>query len=173
VITIFSAGGATLVDLAFLGAWPFRYETLDNECWFFLDFLGFSRPNLDLSMGYTDFSAKNFSWPFAPVVRGATPAERSRNMGKNTISHVRSLFQFLTFFNLLSQWARHYSQSEARPARVRTQSDCRLWANTEPTWFPSGRTGARAKAVIPLRARITLHRPTPYWYSYPFEDHRH
>jgi hypothetical protein len=31
-----------------------------------LDFLGFSRPNRDLSMGYTGFSLKNFSWPLCP-----------------------------------------------------------------------------------------------------------
>jgi hypothetical protein len=29
-----------------------------------LDFLGFSRPNRDFSMGYADFSAKNFSSRF-------------------------------------------------------------------------------------------------------------
>jgi hypothetical protein len=28
--------------------------------WISLDFLGFSRPNLDLSMGYTRFSAEGF-----------------------------------------------------------------------------------------------------------------
>jgi len=29
--------------------------------WIFLDFLGFSRPNLDFSIGYTGFSAKKIS----------------------------------------------------------------------------------------------------------------
>jgi hypothetical protein len=36
-----------------------------------LDFLGFSRQNQDLSMGYTEFSAKNFSSPFICGVGGA------------------------------------------------------------------------------------------------------
>jgi hypothetical protein len=33
-----------------------------------LDFLGFSRPNRDFSMGYTEFSAKNVSSRFLPRV---------------------------------------------------------------------------------------------------------
>jgi hypothetical protein len=32
----------------------------DYEGWIFLDFLGFSRPNRDLSMGYARFSMENF-----------------------------------------------------------------------------------------------------------------
>jgi hypothetical protein len=35
--------------------------------WIPLDFLGFSRPNRDFSMGYTDFHGKEFfSFPFPP-----------------------------------------------------------------------------------------------------------
>jgi len=56
-------GGAAAhpVDLDFLGPWPFRCEDPDFEGWISLDFLGFSRPNRDLSMGYTGFSLENFS----------------------------------------------------------------------------------------------------------------
>jgi hypothetical protein len=46
---------ATLVRsirLGFLGSWLFRCENRDQEGWISLDFLGFSRPNRDLSMGY-------------------------------------------------------------------------------------------------------------------------
>jgi hypothetical protein len=32
-----------------------------------LDFLGFSRPNLDLSTGYTGKASKVFSWRFLPL----------------------------------------------------------------------------------------------------------
>jgi hypothetical protein len=32
-----------------------------------LDFLGFSRPKRDLSMGYTEFSLKNFSRALFPL----------------------------------------------------------------------------------------------------------
>jgi hypothetical protein len=35
------------------------------------------------------------------------------------------------------------------------------WADSAPTCTPSGTTGARAKAAIPLRARNSLHRPHP------------
>ena len=39
-----------------------------------MDFLGFSRPKRDLSMGYTGFSLKNFSR--APLPLGFEAAER-------------------------------------------------------------------------------------------------
>jgi hypothetical protein len=38
--------------LGFLSSSPFRRESPACEPWIVLDFLGFSRPNLDLSMGY-------------------------------------------------------------------------------------------------------------------------
>jgi hypothetical protein len=41
------------VDLDFLGESPFRCEGPANGGWIYLDFLGFSRVKLDLSMGYT------------------------------------------------------------------------------------------------------------------------
>jgi hypothetical protein len=59
------------IRLGFLGAWPFRCESPADEGWIFLDFLGCSRPNLDFSMGYTAFSAENFS---RALLRGARPA---------------------------------------------------------------------------------------------------
>jgi hypothetical protein len=43
-------------DFGFLGTSPFRCETPDYEGWISLDFLGFSRPNRDFSMGYADKS---------------------------------------------------------------------------------------------------------------------
>jgi hypothetical protein len=49
------------VGLDFLGSWPFRWKGPAPACWIVLDLLGFTRPNF--SMGYADFSGKNFS-PF-------------------------------------------------------------------------------------------------------------
>ena len=46
-------------------------KTPGNDCWISLDFLGFSRPNRDLSKGYTRFSLENFSSRFLPGFRGA------------------------------------------------------------------------------------------------------
>jgi hypothetical protein len=40
------------IRLGFLGPDPFRCEDPHNEGWIVLDFLGFSRPNRDFSMGY-------------------------------------------------------------------------------------------------------------------------
>jgi hypothetical protein len=44
----------------------FVTKTPDYEGWIFLDFLGFSRPNWNLSMGYAAFVAKLFSSRFCP-----------------------------------------------------------------------------------------------------------
>jgi hypothetical protein len=40
---------------------PFVAKTPDFAYWILLDFLGFSRPNLAFSMGYTGFSLKEIS----------------------------------------------------------------------------------------------------------------
>ncbi len=47
------------------------------------------------------------------------------------------------------------------------------WAGSGPTGIVSGRAGVRAKAVIPLQARNTLHRPNrkfPVGLGYGSED---
>jgi hypothetical protein len=44
--------------LGFLGLGPFGRQNLGYEGWKGLDFLGFSRPNLTFSTGYTGFSLK-------------------------------------------------------------------------------------------------------------------
>jgi hypothetical protein len=49
------------IYLGFLGGWPFRRKNPDLEHWISLDFLGFSRPNRDFSMGYAGFSRESFS----------------------------------------------------------------------------------------------------------------
>ena len=47
--------------LGFLGAWLFCRESHAYEGWNSLEILGFSRLNLDLSMGYEGKSRKGFS----------------------------------------------------------------------------------------------------------------
>jgi hypothetical protein len=48
----------------FLVGGRFAAKTLINGYWISLDFLGFSRPNRDLSMGYEDLIEKFFSLAF-------------------------------------------------------------------------------------------------------------
>ena len=73
-----------------------------DECWISLDFLGFSRQNLDLSMGYRAFSGKNFSRALLPGVRSAGMGDRGLRMRKRRIVHRASLTWFLIFCNELS-----------------------------------------------------------------------
>jgi hypothetical protein len=56
-----------------LGARRFGSKTPAKACWISLDFLGFSRQNRDLSMGYAGFSLENFSSGFLPLIGVAEP----------------------------------------------------------------------------------------------------
>jgi hypothetical protein len=60
-----AAGVNPSIPLDFLGSRPFRYKGPDSEGWISLDFLGFSRPNLYLSMGYAGFRGKQISRAFS------------------------------------------------------------------------------------------------------------
>jgi hypothetical protein len=53
------------VCLGFLGSRPFRRKAHAYQGWISLDFLGFSRPNQDFSMGYATFRRKNISRAFS------------------------------------------------------------------------------------------------------------
>jgi hypothetical protein len=89
--------------LDFLGSRPFRYKGLDSEGWIFLDLLGFSRPNLDLSMGYQGFRGKKISACGSRRLSGAArqklAAEAIRRRG---LAHGASLTLFLIFCKQLS-----------------------------------------------------------------------
>jgi hypothetical protein len=61
------------VYLDFLGPRLFRCEHLNYEGWISLDFLGFSRPNRDLSIGYAAFPTSLFLPAFVVVKE---PSER-------------------------------------------------------------------------------------------------
>ena len=63
--------------LGFLGTSRFAAKTLGFGGWKSLDFLGFSRPNRALSMGYTGFSLEKISralWAAGAARLGYAPA---------------------------------------------------------------------------------------------------
>ena len=74
LLTSLEAAAAPLVDPVWFSLARFRFvaKTPGFECWISLDFLGFSRPNRDFSMGYADKASENFSWASVPWTgRGA------------------------------------------------------------------------------------------------------
>jgi hypothetical protein len=80
----------------FLASPPFRCEDPDSEHWISLDFLGFSRPNRDFSMGYTGFSLEEISRALLPQRRGRPgKAPAFLGMQKRRIIHLSSLAWFL------------------------------------------------------------------------------
>jgi hypothetical protein len=62
-----SLSAAGPLGLGFLGARLFRFENPDLGGCFSLDFLGFSRSNRELSMGYTGKTAEEFFVVFLPL----------------------------------------------------------------------------------------------------------
>jgi hypothetical protein len=65
----------------FLAPACFSTKTPTYERWISLDFLGFSRPKRDLSMGYTRFSLENFSRRFL-ALRSAKSGAGARHHGE-------------------------------------------------------------------------------------------
>jgi hypothetical protein len=96
------------VDLGFLAFSRFAAKALCRTYWILLDFLGFSRPNLDFSMGYKGFSAYDFSMAFE------APGGESKALacGGGRIVHEATLIQFLIFCKILPE-----SLSSANPLR--------------------------------------------------------
>jgi hypothetical protein len=68
---------AERVSLEFLGPRLFRFENPDLGGCISLDFLGFSRPNLDLSMGYAEFSLKKFFVALLPFGAFGEPGPKA------------------------------------------------------------------------------------------------
>jgi hypothetical protein len=87
------------VDLGFLAFSRFAAKALCRTYWILLDFLGFSRPNLDFSMGYKGFSAYDFSMAFE------APGGESKALacGGGRIVHEATLIQFLIFCKILPE----------------------------------------------------------------------
>jgi hypothetical protein len=75
--------------LGFLGSGRFGFKHPAFEAWISLDFLGFSRPNRDFSMGYADFSLNDFSQA-SLASRGGTEA-CGRGHAEGRIVHDASL----------------------------------------------------------------------------------
>jgi hypothetical protein len=69
----------------FLGGRHFAAKAPSQEGWISLDFLGFSRPNLDFSMGYEDFSLNEFS---RPLFGGEADCSLRPRLQKPTLSNV-------------------------------------------------------------------------------------
>ena len=66
--------------------------------WISLDFLGFSRPNRDFSMGYAGFSWEEFFGPpFPTAPRGAATGAAVEAIRKRGIVHAASLPGLLIF----------------------------------------------------------------------------
>jgi hypothetical protein len=90
------------IRLGFLGGSLFAAKTSIQGCWISLDFLGFSRQNRDLSMGYTRFSLNKFFLSLFPVSRIAETGARGRGMRKRRIAHQANLNQVLLFRKKMS-----------------------------------------------------------------------
>jgi hypothetical protein len=82
--------------------------------WILLDFLGFSRPNRDLSMGYTAKASRFFIAPFA---LSWSPPTRRADMGKCKIPHACSLVQFLIFRNRYSNRSAGFCKGSGKSLR--------------------------------------------------------
>jgi hypothetical protein len=96
-----------------LGPWPFGCENPILRYWISLDFLGFSRSNRDLSMGYTDLSGRNFFSRFSPSVRDAATGTHSRG-------HAEAQDCSSGKFNHISG----YPQAFALPSRIFGSKSC-------------------------------------------------
>jgi hypothetical protein len=70
---------------------PFVAKTPDYKGWICLDFLGFSRPNRDLSMSYTGKTAEIFFARLFPGVKRAAGGAFGFSGGKRRITHEAKL----------------------------------------------------------------------------------
>jgi hypothetical protein len=87
------------ICLGFLGAWRFRCENPVFERWTSLDFLGFSRPNRDFSMGYGGFSREEISRAFR--LKGVARS-RGRGHADTQNFHEASLSSNFVFRQLIA-----------------------------------------------------------------------
>jgi hypothetical protein len=93
-------GAVRRPGLGFLGTSRFAAKTPDYEGWIPLDFLGLSRQNLDLSMGYTRFSVVVvFPSRFCRLETAVEAAAPRFGMRKGRTVHGASLALFPIFSN--------------------------------------------------------------------------
>jgi hypothetical protein len=98
------ATGRTLIRSiwVFLARGRFAAKAPFGTSWILLDFLGFSRPNRDFSMGYARFGGKNFSPSFSAGVGAPERAPAVLAWGCAGLFIGASLIQFLISCNELS-----------------------------------------------------------------------
>jgi hypothetical protein len=75
----------------FLDGGPFAAKAPDYAYWILLDFLGFSRQNRDLSIGYAGFSSEIFSRRPFPKLMAPLRLIAGVAMWKGGIAHEQSL----------------------------------------------------------------------------------
>jgi hypothetical protein len=87
----------------------FAAKTTAKGCWISLDFLGFSRLKRDFSMGYADFSSKEFSSPFISSIGSVRSAGVAFGMRKSGAVHgaeltpISDFLQSIVFDRAVSQ----------------------------------------------------------------------
>jgi hypothetical protein len=105
----------------FLARGRFAAKTPAYEPWISLDFLGFSRPDRDFSMGYADFSGKNFSPSFSAGTEAPEREPHGLGMRKRRIVHGSSLPRFLIFCKSLSSEQFPFGRLDSTATRTRSQ----------------------------------------------------
>jgi hypothetical protein len=111
--------GLAYPGLGFLGSSLIRCEDPDYGGWISLDFLGFSRQNLDLSMGYPTESEERFFSRFCRRARTVGTVAHEFSLCKGMIVHGASLSQFLIFCNKLQSKPPLAASTQKQPAVVR------------------------------------------------------
>ena len=89
-----------------------------HERWISLDFLGFSRPNRDFSMGYAERTSESFS---CSLFRPEQTALTVSGMRKRRIVHggkLNSISDFLQEIVVPSSLSAAFRQNELRPSRA-------------------------------------------------------
>jgi hypothetical protein len=105
----------------FSGRGRLAVKTPIYDYWIFLDFLGFSRPNRDFSMGYAGFSQEDFASRSVRDVTGVTTAGLALGMRKGVVAHGLELTVVSDFLQVIV----------VRPFLVerRNQKQLGLWSN--------------------------------------------
>ncbi len=144
-----SMGGRTLVRSIWivLDRQRFAAKITAKACWISLDFLGFSRPNRDFSMGYGGFSAKIFSSRFFPLRGRFRTKEFAFDTRKGGVAHWASLSQFLISCNQLSR------DPGLQPIADQAPLISAAARRTRPTSVAEGRHSDHARPGPPSRWR--------------------
>jgi hypothetical protein len=116
--------------LGFLGPSYFAAKPPDYAYWILLDFLGFSRPNRDFSMGYAGFSTDVFSQALSSRRKRRSGLRRSRSLGRAELFMGASLLQFLIICNKMS----------SNPSSTPTSRSSSLRSRSGVAALTSGRT---------------------------------